>query len=1027
MSDRLIPLNALNIDDLLHIDARYNHLRDADLKNMASKHYSPSLRWLRRFLTESPQSLRNALVQGKSFYRTDIPTLPLVVFRDGAYYINPNAKLLVGDAAIDALKSRFPRLKEKNSSHQTSGGLTGSNIHTDTYTPDPTTANVTPIEKTVKNWLIIRFYRFDANGKREYLEEVPYKINKLGSSDLFEEGKSPAGGELKYDDMPSDDSYTVHYGLPDGNEYTEKALVCPRKEHDLEVEEIKVTAKIDVEYKIVLLDKKLSSHQESTEEKVVTDGTGIELWLEQNPGNPVFDQGAKIDVNGTGTIDAFLDEKMTNKFNISNPIPKDDITGGKKLKIWIKGTKTGKFTLKFTPSKSSNGKFVIQPPAKMEMGVVELKMKIYEQDINNISKKKVDPDQEPISKYYKDLEDIQLKQIDLSNKDKVKKGRLLHVQKDGNFGRSKVIIEKLIGDQFPSGCDDYEFTLNSGGKSGKLKLFDAEFDGTEIKLPLKLKKSDLTADKTYWVEGASESNAPLETILDMGMDRASGGMTKTPKRNGDWGRYTVVKIDVVELDYTQPAGGPNAWDAANKRFFINMQTGDAGRKITIKTKLSKKLKDITVHFMLVEDKNNRKAANWGVDLPNDSTIPQQWIWKDITADVKHLDKADRKDLLHYSAKTDANGEVTKEVKLSQFGGDKFYLAAYVEQDSHLAKHIHDHTTLGKRRPVTETGEVNVWRRFWYQLVEVDSIANPGVNGAIKQYERVKAEMKAATPITIDRPTVNGYSPQAIYPMYMVKLNGGNSDALVVSDTNKNQFFTGYATEADKPIKIPILVCDAQWDAGSNSGAISVDDNASAFPIDITTGSLALNPPLQGGDLLVSGDWEAAEVDPITGNLTNTRNGKLSNSDITINPTRSDLEDVTVNIPAGVGPTNSTTHIWIDDLVIQGAEGPYLGESFNQRILAVYDSSTTLTQDDFQNTITHEIGHAFQQVVKGNPAGGIAGISRHPKQKDKGQGNHCHHLKNKCVMYDSGPILGSLNRYCDVCHPYLLVQDMTKIV
>jgi hypothetical protein len=29
------------------------------------------------------------------------------------------------------------------------------------------------------------------------------------------------------------------------------------------------------------------------------------------------------------------------------------------------------------------------------------------------------------------------------------------------------------------------------------------------------------------------------------------------------------------------------------------------------------------------------------------------------------------------------------------------------------------------------------------------------------------------------------------------------------------------------------------------------------------------------------------------------------------------------------------------------------------------------------------------------------------------------------MYESGPQPGSLNRYCDVCHPYLLLQDFSK--
>jgi hypothetical protein len=76
--------------------------------------------------------------------------------------------------------------------------------------------------------------------------------------------------------------------------------------------------------------------------------------------------------------------------------------------------------------------------------------------------------------------------------------------------------------------------------------------------------------------------------------------------------------------------------------------------------------------------------------------------------------------------------------------------------------------------------------------------------------------------------------------------------------------------------------------------------------------------------------------------------------------------------------------------------------------------------DFQNTIAHEIGHSFRQVAK--PASIATGIPAHPKQYDK-QGSHCSNLTNKCVMYESGPIAGSLNRYCDMCHPYVLVNNM----
>ena len=68
----------------------------------------------------------------------------------------------------------------------------------------------------------------------------------------------------------------------------------------------------------------------------------------------------------------------------------------------------------------------------------------------------------------------------------------------------------------------------------------------------------------------------------------------------------------------------------------------------------------------------------------------------------------------------------------------------------------------------------------------------------------------------------------------------------------------------------------------------------------------------------------------------------------------------------------------------------------------------------------------QEVPKGDPANGMTGIPAHPNQADEGFGNHCRVDTDKCVMYDSGPIAGSYNRFCDSCHPYLLAQDMTRL-
>jgi hypothetical protein len=109
------------------------------------------------------------------------------------------------------------------------------------------------------------------------------------------------------------------------------------------------------------------------------------------------------------------------------------------------------------------------------------------------------------------------------------------------------------------------------------------------------------------------------------------------------------------------------------------------------------------------------------------------------------------------------------------------------------------------------------------------------------------------------------------------------------------------------------------------------------------------------------------------------------------------------------------------VVIKGA-ADYLGESFDKKILSVYDP---LEPVDFQNTIAHEIGHAFGQVMLPGATSPM-GVPDHPNHYDSGQGIHCNYKSDICLMYESGPIKKSLNQYCPVCQAYLVAQDFAKI-
>ncbi len=560
-----------------------------------------------------------------------------------------------------------------------------------------------------------------------------------------------------------------------------------------------VEPKVELEYKIVLFDRKLSGKQKSGETKILPSPTYIEASVTQTKPEIPYDKTGKLTFTPSN-VDAFTDEACTKSFN--RDLTAAELIGAQPTKIWLRGTKEGKYNVKLILANPTDPKLRVDknPTPDQEMGVVKLELKLHQQDIKSLKSVQVDPDTNPEATYYTNLKNKVLPVQKLMTDDEkigqvakcnaAKPGRLLHLQGGASFGRAKMIIAKINQAHLPAGADDYDIPLKVGRGAAKTSEADAckseelqggpkdvpvsgnvavyadEFDGAAINNPSYKISALKAAEQIVWVEGTGETDQTCDVRLDVGMDRAPGGLAKTAKRNGDWTRYTIVKIDEVKLDYTPKAGNPVKWDAARHEWYVNLQSDPKGRKIKIEAKLTKKFKNVTLHFMLAPDENNKKAANWGHDMPG------TWTWSAITAEVKHLDKKDRKDLLHLSAMTDKDGKASKELRLSRFGGDKFRPAAYIDQDPHLAKYVEGHVDLQVRKPVWATDKIIVSRKFWYQLIQVTGVNNPGVAGAVGQYDLVKARMDAATP-----KVVNPAPAGSVYPQYMVLVGGNNSNAL----------------------------------------------------------------------------------------------------------------------------------------------------------------------------------------------------------------------------------------------------------
>lgn len=783
---------------------------------------------------------------------------------------------------------------------------------------------------------------------------------------------------------------------------------------------VQVTPKLQAEYKVVLLDRELSSHQESAETKLRPDPVYVELWLEQDLARPVFDKGAMLTVKGTGKIDLYEDEALKTQVDLSKALPNDKVTGGKKLKLWAVGTGAGKLELELTPEDSGKPGFAKAAPEKLELGVVELKSKLFQWD---------------------DAAPPAMKA--LSDEDKVKKGRLLHVQSaHKDHARARLVLEKIDPNQWPADTDDYELVLTDQSSGGALELFEAEWDGNAKAFPYKLKKSDLAAgDKEVWVQGKKASAKLLDARIDLGLDRPAEDPAKEAKKGGDWARFTVIELDKVapSTEFAHPSA-----DYTHDKLEVLINLKADGHKLKVKAKLKQAFADVPLYFMLAADKDNGLVGNTGVAVPAGmkKVGGAAWTWDDIDAARKKKDKANAGDYWHLSAKTDAKGEAEVELQLSQIGGEVFYVGAYCGQDPHLSKYKHDDPTDGKRKP-TLSKKLTVWRKLWYQLCKAESCGAPTPGSAEAAYERAKAHLKAGTTHKYKKADLPGpLQDRTFYPQWMVKSGGGNTLVAVVGAhnwahfrTNEGTFFPKTDPDEVDVLKARVLVVDHQWDpAGWTAPAHSV--LTSKVSHEINMGGFVVKPALQGNLAHNSSHWQA--IKKSDGSVAD--QGPLIDDNILVEKSRTSLEMVKVRLPNAADPylaKPADFEIRVELVLAQAEE--FLGESKGRHILAVYDSTNV---SDYNDTVAHEIGHSVKQTPR--PPLQPTGMPDHAWW-NTGMGTHCSnpttprarspvrynnkavaHASALCLMFESGPVPNAGNKFCDYCHQYLLAQDMHSI-
>ena len=807
-----------------------------------------------------------------------------------------------------------------------------------------------------------------------------------------------------------------------------------------------VNPKIEVEYKVVLLDPGMSGLPTAEPSKIWADPTYIEISYTETNKAHAYKKGGKLD--GAGKVDMFLDEKCTKATD--GKIKPEQIDGGKKLKVWLRGKVAGKFNLTFTLDDPAD-RFIRldKNPATEEMGVVELKLQIFQFLPADLDALEVDPGTDPVDTYRTKLKDKALPdQKELAKADKAGFGRLLHVQSKGNFWRSKVVLAKLDLSQWPDPAKEYEVVLAADNKSGGVTLFDKEEEGAKQKLPIKVKASDLTADKVYWAEGESAVSKAGGVRLEVGVDRASGGLSKSAKHNGDWGRFTVVKIKEVKFKFANSKDKAVIWNSSKNRFYVNTDADPDGR--TLKTKkdvrtisvtasLTEKIEKVRIHFMLAAGKANPTGAFWGASLP------ATFDYGKMKPEPKAKDKSDPKKVLHLYAETKDTGVAEIEtLVLSRLGGETFKIGAYIVQDPQLAKYVEDHPDLKKKEPVLSSDKIEIWRKMCVQISrnKNTTIVSRSLTHTAYGADQVWMEIEEIDEVKFDKASIAGL---AEHPKWQFDPGSGTDKVICVGQHNKTKFhgLMKAETDATKP-KIHLIMVDQQWDP--ELGKLETKEFTSrtlTYNCRNAAGNDDLgvfNPPLQGGAIIATGTWTWNDGGQV-------HTGTLTDADLKVKQARASYAEVEVTLPnkcaaacacggnTEIRPTNAKKAT--ANLQLNGANGPWAGESGSPGsphclIKVKTDANRS------NNIIAHEIGHLYHEVRKEKT---WLGVPDHPDQyvRRGGSGSHCKkdagvhatakdqdgnsvYTAGSCVMFHVA--IGNVT-FCDNCRLDLRARDVTQ--
>jgi hypothetical protein len=821
-----------------------------------------------------------------------------------------------------------------------------------------------------------------------------------------------------------------------------------------------VSATLQVETKVVLYDRKLAALELTSEgKKIRPQATWVDVSVRQSSGVPRFSKGAVL---SAPNVDVYTDEKCEplSKLDLSKPIPNEKLLGPGPLRLWLIGKTKGKFDLTLTLENPGDSRIIRKPTAPVQMGVVELASDVYYYDETSF------PPLEgflgPVEDYYKKLEklDLSVAMKPLGWTERIREGRLLHMQAWMNYGRAKLVLQKLDASQWPEGTDDYEIGFSTMGlgadtiSPAELKIFDREVDGEEVTESVKVAELKLK-DRVYWVEGSEVSKAHRDVALDVGVHCGA-----VFKKHGDWIRFTVVKITKVAFQARSEPGFPKVWDRNSNRYFVNvdanardLRTQPGQRAVLVYATVDPPLAGIKVHFMLAGE-----GAHRAKDSPG---LAPGWDWGKLDLALREKDRETATDFLHVSSVTGAEGisghegtAINQELRLSRFGGDKFRIGAYLTQDAHLAKYIAGHDKLEARAPALSdpAHPIEIWRKVFAQITR-NKKTNLPVRDKVKSlFERSFIEYQEVTEVAYDESQVPGLIE---HPRWQFHPDGGDEPVVNVGPHNIGKFKKLFnAPTAETTPKLHLIISDEQWDPGeSRLEVIELTSRRMSYKFVNQSGneSVAIvEPSLDGRPLVAPGSvWSWTDKKGTD------HEWQVTSKDIKILETRKDYSEVSFSLPLRCGNdclcgkksliiVGPKAPAWLG-ISMACAEGPFLGLSGKP---TARDCLINISDEEvLKLTIAHELGHMLNMVRVDN-AGGDPSIARDPYYgvpkhsnfyvKRGGQGRHCSHGatlsttkrdedgnaayrgNGTCVMFG---VVGSQKDFCARCHTDLLAQDI----